>query len=201
MLITQPLCGENLTFGWSSDAPVHAPRRPYSFGDYRVRDFLSLCFSGNRLFLSDTLHLGMRERNEDGQYVETIDPESVLRAVREAYKVVTTEDVADSLGISQEAARQKLTSLCEQGEIHREDSVVWWSGPPWPRSLRRTRPHQNGNEGSDVPASRQSPQSWITSKRTTTLQKTNSKRLRGNPAATSISRTRIRYGTQRNLTS
>ena len=97
-----------------------------------MRDFLSLYFSGNRLFLSDTLHIGMRERNEDGQYVETIDPESVLRAVREAYKVVTTEDVANSLGISQEAARQKLTKLEEQGEIHREDSVVWWSGPPWP---------------------------------------------------------------------
>ena len=74
----------------------------------------------------------MRERNKDGQYVETIDPESVLRAVREAYKVVTTEDVANSLGISQEAARQKLTKLEEQGEIHREDSVVWWSSPPWP---------------------------------------------------------------------
>jgi predicted ArsR family transcriptional regulator len=67
----------------------------------------------------------MRERNEDGQYVETIDPESVLRAVREAYKVITTEDVADSLGIGQEAARQKLTKLEEQGEIHREDSVVY----------------------------------------------------------------------------
>ena len=41
----------------------------------------------------------------------------------------------------------------------------------------------------------------MTSKRTTTPRQTNSKTLRGKPAAISISRTRIRYGTQRNLNS
>ena len=80
----------------------------------------------------------MRERNEDGQYVETIDPKSVLQEVQEAQMVVTTEDVADSLGISQEAARQKLSDLEKQELIHREDSVVWWTGPPWP-----TEPPEN----------------------------------------------------------
>ena len=73
-----------------------------------------------------------KERNEDGQYVKTIDLDSVRGAVKDGGHVVTTTDIADELDCSTEAARQKLTDLHDEGRIEKEDSVVWWSGPPWP---------------------------------------------------------------------
>ena len=75
-----------------------------------------------------------KERNEDGQYVETIELGTVRKTVQEADHVVTTQDVADSLDISREAARQKLVKLHEDDQIEREDNVVWWMESPWPSS-------------------------------------------------------------------
>ena len=72
-----------------------------------------------------------RERDSGGKYVETVQFEQVLRAVREASDpVVTASEIAEMLGCSTSAARKKLTKLYENGEINRKKvggrAVVWW---------------------------------------------------------------------------
>ncbi len=71
-----------------------------------------------------------RKRDEDGQFVRTIESDDVL-AVFEAVDgpVVTTTDVSDVLGITTEAARQKLNRLVAEGELRRRKTgrtVVYW---------------------------------------------------------------------------
>jgi hypothetical protein len=73
-----------------------------------------------------------RERNEDGQYVETLI--DVFRAVYEGPHIMTTKEVADNLNCSREAARQRLL---EDERIKRKEvanGVVWWVESPWPTS-------------------------------------------------------------------
>ena len=74
---------------------------------------------------------GDRERNREGQYVETVTRERVLSVLEDADEpVMATGDVADALECSREAARLKLTDLAEDGEVQRHDVrgavVVWW---------------------------------------------------------------------------
>ena len=74
---------------------------------------------------------GDRERNREGQYVETVTRERVLSVLEDADEpVMATGDVADALECSREAARLKLTDLAEDGEVERHDVrgavVVWW---------------------------------------------------------------------------
>lgn len=71
-----------------------------------------------------------RVRDEDGQFVESVESESVL-SVFDAVSgpVVTTTDVSDVLGVSTEAARQKLNGLVEDGQLRRRKTgrtVVYW---------------------------------------------------------------------------
>jgi orotate phosphoribosyltransferase-like protein len=64
-----------------------------------------------------------RERNEDGQYVETLI--DVFQAVYEGPHIMTTKEVADDLNCSREAARQRLL---EDERIERKEvanGVVW----------------------------------------------------------------------------
>lgn len=73
-----------------------------------------------------------RERDKQGNYVETVTPARVLAAIQGADDpVVTTNDVASVLGCSTESARQKLVSLHENGEVERKEvgarAVVWWT--------------------------------------------------------------------------
>ena len=73
-----------------------------------------------------------RERNEDGQYVETLI--NVFQAVYDGPHVMTTKEVADNLDCSREAARQRLL---ENERIERKEvanGVVWWVESPWPTS-------------------------------------------------------------------
>jgi predicted nucleotidyltransferase len=72
-----------------------------------------------------------RERDSGGKYVETVQFEQVLRAVREASDpVVTASEVGEMLDCSTSAARKKLTTLHENREINRKKvggrAVVWW---------------------------------------------------------------------------
>ncbi|MFW6017518.1 MAG: hypothetical protein ACOCPX_01715 [Halapricum sp.] len=71
-----------------------------------------------------------RVRDEDGQFVETVDQEAVLDVFDAvAGPVVTTTDVSDVLGLSGESARQKLNELVEQGDLRRRKTgrtVVYW---------------------------------------------------------------------------
>ncbi|XVH33294.1 hypothetical protein ACNS7O_14870 (plasmid) [Haloferacaceae archaeon DSL9] len=72
-----------------------------------------------------------RDRTETGEFVETITLERVVAAIREVDSpVVTTRDLADILGCTTEAARQKLVTLTEQGRVDRRKvggrAVVWW---------------------------------------------------------------------------
>lgn len=72
-----------------------------------------------------------RERDDRGQFVETISLADVVRAVRESPSpVVTAPEIGDELGCTAEAARQKLTTLYDRGIVTRRTvgagAVVWW---------------------------------------------------------------------------
>jgi predicted ArsR family transcriptional regulator len=75
-----------------------------------------------------------RVRTENGTYVETFSPESVLDVLQQQEKpFVTTGDVADALDCSRQTARRKLSKLDDvngDGTIRREkisgSAVVWW---------------------------------------------------------------------------
>lgn len=69
-------------------------------------------------------------RDETGQYTETVALDDVL-GVFEAVRgpVVTSGDVAESLGCSRETARRKLRTLEERGHVASRKTagrVVWW---------------------------------------------------------------------------
>lgn len=71
-----------------------------------------------------------RLRDDQGQFVETADRESVL-SVFDAVEgpVVTTTDVSDVLGITTEGARRKLNELVADGPLRRRKTgrtVVYW---------------------------------------------------------------------------
>ena len=71
-----------------------------------------------------------RVRDEDGQFVETANEDDVLGVFSAVDgPVVTTTDVSELLGITTEAARQKLNGLVTTGELRRRKTgrtVVYW---------------------------------------------------------------------------
>jgi predicted HTH transcriptional regulator len=71
-----------------------------------------------------------REREDSGRYTETTTLEDIL-GVFETVEgpVVTSGDVAESLGCSRETARRKLAALGDQGAVASRKTagrVVWW---------------------------------------------------------------------------
>ena len=71
-----------------------------------------------------------RERDDSGQYVETVDLEGVL-AVFDAVDgpVITSSDVSEALDCTTEAARQKLKRLVDEGTLQRRQTgrtMVYW---------------------------------------------------------------------------
>ncbi|WP_122091410.1 helix-turn-helix domain-containing protein [Halalkalicoccus subterraneus] len=72
-----------------------------------------------------------RERNEQGRYVETVSPDTVLEVIQYAPDpIVTAKEVGEKLDCTSEAARQKLLRLQDQGIVARRKvgagAVVWW---------------------------------------------------------------------------
>jgi predicted ArsR family transcriptional regulator len=71
-----------------------------------------------------------RERDESGQYVETVGPDDVLDVFGHVRgPAITSSDVADALNCTTEAARQKLTRLHEEGKVNKRKSgrtVLYW---------------------------------------------------------------------------
>ena len=71
-----------------------------------------------------------RERDESGQYVETVGPDDVLDVFDHVRgPAITSSDVADALNCTTEAARQKLTRLHEEGKVNKRKSgrtVLYW---------------------------------------------------------------------------
>lgn len=72
-----------------------------------------------------------RERNEQGRYVETVSPDTVLEVIQHAADpIVTAKEVGEKLDCTSEAARQKLLRLQDQGTVARRKvgagAVVWW---------------------------------------------------------------------------
>lgn len=99
-----------------------------------------------------------RKRADSGQFVETVTLEDVL-AVFDAVRgpVVTSSDVADALGCTTEAARQKLTRLSDQGRVDRRKTgrtTVYWrtedetSAPDAPAREREASAEAGGAAGS-----------------------------------------------------
>ncbi|WP_254542800.1 transcriptional regulator [Halomarina pelagica] len=74
--------------------------------------------------------MGDRTRTESGQYAETVTLSRVLRVFDQVEgPVITSSDVATILGCSTEAARQKLATLHDRGDVHRRTTgrtVVYW---------------------------------------------------------------------------
>lgn len=72
-----------------------------------------------------------RERNPQGQFVETITLDRVRDVLADADEpFMATGDVADALDCSPEAARMKLTELADRGDVERRNVrgavVIWW---------------------------------------------------------------------------
>lgn len=72
----------------------------------------------------------VRERDESGQYVETVGADDVLAVFDQVRgPAITSSDVAEALDCTTEAARQKLTRLYDQGQLDKRKTgriVVWW---------------------------------------------------------------------------
>ena len=87
---------------------------------------------------------GERERDQQGQYVETITAERVVGVLADAdVPFMATGDVAEALGCSREAARLKLTDLADEGPVERRNVrgavVVWWLDDEEESGLDRER--------------------------------------------------------------
>jgi len=71
-----------------------------------------------------------RERSDAGTFVETVTLEAVRGVFDEVQgPVITSSDVADALGCTTEAARQKLRRLVDLGELGRRKTgriVIYW---------------------------------------------------------------------------
>lgn len=73
-----------------------------------------------------------RERDEQGNYIETVTPARVLEVMNAADDpVVTAGEVGEALDCTGQAARKKLNQLHEDGKVERKEvgarAVVWWT--------------------------------------------------------------------------
>lgn len=70
------------------------------------------------------------ERSEGGEFVESVTLDAVLGVFADVEgPVVTSGDVADTLGCSRETARRKLRQLHQEGRVSQRKTagrVVWW---------------------------------------------------------------------------
>lgn len=70
------------------------------------------------------------ERGDAGQYTETVTLDDVLGVFATVEgPIVTSGDVADTLGCSRETARRKLRALQRRGHVDSRKTagrVVWW---------------------------------------------------------------------------
>lgn len=71
-----------------------------------------------------------RNRDERGQYTETVSLSEVLEVFDTvAGPVVTSDDIASATGCSRDTARRKVETLHEQGRVGRRKTagrVVYW---------------------------------------------------------------------------
>jgi len=71
-----------------------------------------------------------RERDDSGQYVETVGPDDVLDVFTHVRgPIITSSDVSGALDCTTEAARQKLARLYDQGKVDKRKTgrtVVYW---------------------------------------------------------------------------
>ncbi len=74
-----------------------------------------------------------RERDADGQFTTELSPDAVLDVFDHVRgPVITSTDVAEELDCSAEAARQKLGTLYDRGDVDRRKTGrtrVWWRSP------------------------------------------------------------------------
>ena len=71
------------------------------------------------------------ERNESGQFAEVATLNDVVEAFDsvDGLPVVTSRDVADATGLSQDSARRKLETLVDRGDVDRRTTagrVLYW---------------------------------------------------------------------------
>jgi len=71
---------------------------------------------------------GADRDEESGQYTETYDDDDVLEAIVEAENMAGTQDVADHVGCSYEAAYKRLRRLEDEGAVKSQkiaNARVW----------------------------------------------------------------------------
>lgn len=62
-----------------------------------------------------------KERNESGQYIEQVTPETIIQVFEQSkVPVLTATEVAEKLDCSRPSAYNKLEKLVEQGELHKK---------------------------------------------------------------------------------
>lgn len=72
---------------------------------------------------------GGRKRRSTGEYELTVSNADALEAVHEGGHIVTTKEVADTLGKSKDTALRRLKALHDDGIIRRKEigaGTVWW---------------------------------------------------------------------------
>ena len=71
------------------------------------------------------------DRDDRGQYVETLPAEEVLAFLRRHDEPMTATDVGEAFGVTNCTALYKLEELHDRGAIERKQvgarAVVWWT--------------------------------------------------------------------------
>ena len=79
-----------------------------------------------------------KQRDNSGQFSETVDDDRIVSAVR-TYDPAATSEIANELDISRQAADRRLRSLRDAGRVSSKKigaSLVWF--------IPRDRPHTPG---------------------------------------------------------
>lgn len=69
-------------------------------------------------------------RNDRGQFIERVSPNSVLELLLRADEPLTASEIGEELDFTNRAALNKLNELYDQGKIQRKEvgasAIVWW---------------------------------------------------------------------------
>lgn len=101
-----------------------------------------------------------RERTESGQFAETVTLDDILGVFNQVRgPVITSSDVADALGCTTEAARQKLTRLYDRGRVEKRKTgrtTIYWRTED-AAERESTTPSVERSEDAPTPAGSDAP--------------------------------------------
>ncbi len=96
------------------------------------------------------------DRDDRGQYVETLPAEEVLAFLRRHDEPMTATDVGEAFGVTNCTALYKLEELHDRGAIERKQvgarAVVWWTTDSGADPKLRIRPTRLGRARPGLPS-------------------------------------------------